>query len=138
MMQRLINDIIATVRSFYPDTQAMYLFGSWGTAHERPDSDVDLAVLLPPDTANSICSFVLHDLPLALELLLNRDVDFINLRQVPTIFQLEIIFTGRRILCADEYAADLFEIRVMGNYQKLNQERAGILAAGLESGRFYQ
>ncbi|MBK6563551.1 nucleotidyltransferase domain-containing protein [Candidatus Amarobacter glycogenicus] len=30
----------------YPTTQAIYLFGSFGTADEWPTSDVDIAVLL--------------------------------------------------------------------------------------------
>ncbi len=43
-----VGDIVRTVLDHYPDTQAIYLFGSYGTENEWPDSDVDIALLLPP------------------------------------------------------------------------------------------
>lgn len=79
----------------------------------------------------------MSDLRFALQDLLKKDVDLINLRLAPTVFQKEIILAERRIFCADRYAADEFEMRVLSFYQKLNQERAGIMAEGLRSGRFY-
>ncbi len=42
------GEIVQTVLRQYPDTQAIYLFGSYGTEDEWPDSDVDIALLLPP------------------------------------------------------------------------------------------
>ena len=36
------------VLEHYPLAQAIYLFGTYGTVDEWPDSDVDIAVLLPP------------------------------------------------------------------------------------------
>jgi hypothetical protein len=41
------EDIISTVLKHYPRVQGIYLFGTFGTAMERPDSDLDLALLLP-------------------------------------------------------------------------------------------
>jgi len=43
----------------------------------------------------------------------------------------------RRIYTGDEYAAEEFEMLTLSYYQKLNEERAGVLAEGLRSGRFY-
>ncbi len=65
-------------------------------------------------------------------------MDLVNLRQVSTVFQKEIVMAERRIYCADQYAADEFEMLTISFYQKLNEERAGILAEGLRSGSFYQ
>ena len=45
--------IVRTVLRHYPDTQAIYLFGSYGTENEWPDSDVDIALLLPPEQAKA-------------------------------------------------------------------------------------
>ena len=129
--------IIATVLSAYPNTQAIYLFGSYGTEHEWPDSDVDIAVLLPPHEAKKSVSLLMSDLQFALQDLLKKEVDLINLRQVSTVFQKQIILDERRIFCADQYAADEFEMLVLSFYQKLNEERAEVLAEGLRSGRFY-
>ena len=47
-------NITAPILAAHPDTQAIYLYGTWGTEYQRPDSDVDIAVLLPYTTARSV------------------------------------------------------------------------------------
>jgi predicted nucleotidyltransferase len=131
------NTLIQVVLRHYPDVQAIYLFGSYGTENERPDSDVDIALLLPPHTAKAVGSLALSELQSDLESLLRKPVDLINLRQVSTVFQKEIIMADRRIYTGDKSAAQVFEMLVLSFYQKLNQERAEIVAEGLRSGRFY-
>lgn len=37
--------IARVILNYYPDTQAIYLFGSFDTGDERDDSDVDIALL---------------------------------------------------------------------------------------------
>ena len=69
--------------------------------------------------------------------LLGKDVDLINVHDVPTVFQKEIVVSGRRIFSYDDVVSDEFEIRVLSSYQKLNEERAEVLADGLATGRFY-
>jgi len=132
-----MEGIIATTVSHYPDTQAIYMFGSYGTENEWPSSDVDIALLLPPKTSKRCESLMISELHGALTLLIGRDVDLLNLRHVPTVFQKEIIMAERRIYTSDEYAADTFEMLTLSYYQKLNEERAHVLAEGLRSGRFY-
>lgn len=131
------SQLIQLILNTWPDTQAIYLFGSWGTEYERPESDVDIAVLLPAPQAKKAGSLVLTDLHYALQSLLNREVDLINLRQAPTVLQKEVVMAGRRIYCIPGIVADEFELLVLALYQKLNEERAGILAEGMSSGRFY-
>lgn len=134
---KTIEGIISTLLAAYPATQAIYLFGSYGTENEWPDSDVDIALLLPPDEAKKAGALVMSEWHFALVSLLKKDVDLVNLRQVSTVFQKEIIMAERRIFCADDYAADEFEMLVLSLYQKLNEERAELLAEGLRSGSFY-
>jgi predicted nucleotidyltransferase len=138
MAMRDYRPIIEAVLKHYPDVQAIYLFGSYDTEHEWPNSDVDIALLLPPVKAWETGSLALSPLWFDLERLLGKMVDLINLRQVSTVFQKEIIMADRRIYCGDEYAADEFEMLTLSFYQKLNQERSEVLAEGLRSGRFYQ
>lgn len=121
----------------YPDVQAVYLFGSFGTPDERADSDLDIAVLLPPAEAKRAGGLVLGKCWEDLHRAANREVDLINLRRVGTVFQIQIIMANRRIYCADAFAADEFEMLTLSYYQKLNQERREVLAAGVERGRFY-
>ncbi|MBC8334859.1 MAG: nucleotidyltransferase domain-containing protein [Anaerolineales bacterium] len=129
------DKIVHIILEHHPDAQAIYLFGSHGTAEERKDSDVDIAILLPPQQKNENDSLIFNDLCYELETLLAKDVDLSNLRQAPTVLQKEIIAAERRIYCADQYAADEFEMLTISYYQRLNEERAGIIKDVLEVGR---
>lgn len=131
------DTIVATLRAAWPDVQAVYLFGSWGTEDEWPTSDVDIAVLLPPDRAKVLGTLELIQVQTRLSSLLHKPVDLLNLRRVSTVFQKEVVMADRRIYTADEYAAEEFEMLTLSFYQKLNEERAEILAEGRRSGRFY-
>lgn len=132
------DEIIQTVLKHYPDTQAIYLFGSYGTGDEWTDSDMDIALLLECKMAKKTGSLLMSDLRFELEALLEKEVDLINLRQVPTVLQKEVIAADRRIYQADKYAADEFDMLTISYYQKLNEERAEILEEILESGRIYK
>jgi predicted nucleotidyltransferase len=128
--------IVQDVLAYYPMVQGIYLFGSHGTADERPDSDVDIALLLPPDEAKRAGHLALSDLHLQLSTTLGRNVDLLNARLVSTVFQKAIIF-GELIYCADRYAVDEFEMLTLSYYQKLNEERAEIVAEFRRTGRAY-
>lgn len=134
---RAMDRFVQTILRHYPETQAVYLFGSYGREHEWPEGDVDIAVLLPPEKAKNAGSLSISDLQFELETLLKKEVDLINLRLVSTVFQKEIIVANRRIFCADNKAAGMFEMLVISDYQKLNEERAGIIEDALKTGRFY-
>lgn len=135
-VQRVKDLIIRTTLAYYPTAQGIYLFGSYGTTDERHDSDIDIALLLPPDEAEQIGSLVMSDLHLQLEMTLDRHVDLLNARLVSTVFQKAIIF-GELVYCADRYAVDEFEMLTLSYYQKLNDERAEILAEFRRTGRAY-
>jgi len=133
---RVQHRIIDTILAHYPRTQAIYLFGSYQTADERPDSDVDIALLLPPRQAKAASSLALSALRSDLEICLKKDVDLINVRQAPTVLQKEVVAADRRIYFADEYAAAEFEMLTLSFYQKLNEERRSIIRDALTTGRF--
>jgi uncharacterized protein len=121
----------------HPTTQAIYLYGSHATGDVRPDSDVDLALLLPHTEAKATGSLALSELSTELELLLGCRVDLVNLRQTSTVLQKEVVFKGRRLFCAAPSAVAEFEMLVLSFYQKLNEERREILEAFFETGRAY-
>ena len=104
------TQMIETVLSDYPDTQAIYLFGSWGTEDEWPTSDVDMAILLPPPQAKTVDFWAWNALAMRLESIVHKSVDLLNVRRASTVFQKEVIMADRRIFCADEVAADEFEM----------------------------
>jgi len=127
--------IVKTVLRFYPDVEAIYLFGSYLTPDQQQDSDVDIAVLFPHEKARLLKNLAMSDCKDALEDILKRTVDLINMRTVNTVFQNEIIQQGRIVYQQNERTVDEFEMQVMSSYQKLNEERAGILEDIMETGR---
>jgi len=130
----IINKIVL---AHNPDVQGVYLFGSYGTENQWPGSDVDIALLLPHAQAGLKSNLHLSPCRMDLESALRREVDLVNLRQVTTVFQKEIIAEGQLIYCADSYAVDEFEMMVISFYQKLNDERREILEAFFRTGRAY-
>jgi uncharacterized protein len=133
-----LSQIIQTILNHHPNVQTIYLFGSYGTEDERPDSDVDIALLLSPGESKSVGSPLLSKLHLELELLLDKDVDLINLREVSTVLQKEVVAAGRCIYQGDKYAGEEFEMLTLSQYQKLNEERKGIIESALAGGRFHK
>ncbi|MBI5638934.1 MAG: nucleotidyltransferase domain-containing protein [Nitrospirae bacterium] len=127
--------IVDTVLSFYPDVEAIYLFGTYLTQDEHKGSDVDIAVLFSPSKAKTLRNLALTECSRLLEDVLKRTVDLINIRLVNTVFQAEIIREGRLIYSQNEYVVDEFEMNVTSAYQKLQEERADILKDIMETGR---
>ena len=127
--------IVKTVLSYYPDVEAIYFFGSYLTPDQQQDSDADLALLFPHEKARLLKNLAMGECRDALENVLKRTVDLINLRTANTVFQNEIIQHGRIIYQQNERVVDEFEMLVLSFYQKLNEERAGILEDILGTGR---
>ncbi|GAB1431774.1 type II toxin-antitoxin system antitoxin [Spirochaetota bacterium] len=132
------QSIVNTILKFYPNTEAIYLFGSYGTEFERPDSDLDIALLLPWSAELKQNTLALTPCWSALTELFSRKIDLINLRGTNTVFQNEIINTGRVIYEADEDLRLAFEMLVLSMYQKLSEERKEILESFFETKRAYK
>ena len=119
-----VEHLISAILSAMPDCQAIYRFGSWGTASQRSESDIDLAVL----PAKPLDSVHCWDLAQSLASLAGRDVDLIDLLSASTVFRMQIISKGKRLYCADVDPVEKFENSVFSSYAKLNEERREILA----------
>ncbi len=131
------DNIIRIVLVYYPNVQGIYLFGSCMTEDEWPESDIDIALLLPPFEAKLERSLAISDCAFELSRAFDKNVDLLNARTVSTVFQKEIVTKGRLLFCSDRYAVDEFEMLTLSYYQKLNEERSGIIEAALADGRFY-
>jgi predicted nucleotidyltransferase len=128
--------IVKTIPLYYPAVQGIYLFGSYAVGEERPDSDLDIALLLPHELAKREKNLVLSECRFALENALHREVELLNARQVSTVMQKEII-GARLIHDPDRQAVEEFEMLVLSFYQKLNEERKDILESFRRTRRAY-
>jgi uncharacterized protein len=124
---------IRLLESRLPGLLAIYLFGSYATEFERPESDIDLAVL----TDKQLEPVTLWNVAQILSAELERDTDLLDLRSVSTVMRLQVVAYGERIYCTDKLAADLFEVMTYSSYAKLNEERKDILADIHERGSVY-
>ncbi len=118
-MADIEDKIVNKIKERVPNVLAIYIFGSFGTAHQTAESDVDIAVLMP----KKMDPLTLWDTAQQIAIELNKDVDLIDLKGASTVFQNQIISTGKRIYCSDKISCDLFEHTCLSMYLRFNEER---------------
>lgn len=132
-METPLADLVEKILHAFPKAQGIWLFGSMAAGDAAGDSDIDLAILLPPGAPGP--SRADHELRMELAQVAGRDVDLVRLRDLSSVFANEIVSHGRRIWEGDPRAMDEFEMNSLSSWQKLNQERAEILEDILAGGR---
>ena len=128
-----VKGLTRLILEAHPNAQAIYRYGTWATAAQRMDSDLDIAVLLPHAEAMRVDRWQWHLLSVKLaDEAGTEHADLVNLRRADTTLQAEILRTGHLIYCREDDVRLEFETLVLSMYQKLNAERAGIRAAIIE------
>ncbi len=126
---------VDSILKAYPKTQAVYLYGTWGTEYQRQDSDLGVAILLPDDETKAVDHRKWHFLATDIARKAHIEhIDLTNIRCVNTSFQIEILSAERLIYCTDEDARVCFEVGVLSQYQRQNEERARIRRAIIGEG----
>lgn len=124
--------VVSAILSAFPQSLAIYAFGSRINATANADSDLDLAVLV----AGYAEPLLLWDLSNQLADLTGCPVDLLDMRAASTVMQHQILQTGRR-LWGQEPAAGLFECYVLSEKTALNSARADLLADIQTRGHVY-
>ncbi len=132
--ETIVDDgIVAILRAGLPSLQAVYRYGSAGGIFERPESDVDVAVL-----ADAPLEFATQCRLLAeLARLTGREVDLNDMRRLPVTLRVQIVTGGRRIFAANPGAAEEYDSRVLSDYAYLNESRKAILDDVRTRGNIY-
>lgn len=126
--QKIIDHLVSHISPY-----AIYIFGSYVRQTLRPDSDIDIAFL----SDRKIDNMTTFNIAQKLASKLNIEVDLINLNEASTVFQAQIITTGENIYCTDETKRMYFEMSILKQYAKLNEERHIIVKNIKESGSVY-
>lgn len=126
------SEIVAMLRAALPGLLAVYAFGSRVQGSARPDSDLDLAVLV----AGKVPPLQAWELAQTLAIRFDHDVDLLDLRDASTVMQYQVITTGKR-LWAKDVQAGLFECMVLSEKTALDEARAGLLQDIQREGRVY-
>ncbi|NUN15682.1 MAG: nucleotidyltransferase domain-containing protein [Myxococcales bacterium] len=128
-----LQSIVSILREHCPDLLAIYLFGSRASQTQAADSDWDLAVLV----RGKVAPDKLWSLSGELATLLGSDVDLVDLRDVSTVMQYQIITTGKRLWAVEGADAGVFECAILSDKTELDTARAGLVADILETGEIY-
>lgn len=114
---------IAKIIAKYPQVIAIYLFGSFAQNNYTKDSDVDLAVLL----LKKADAVELWHLAQEISNAVGRDVDLIDLMTATTVFQWEIIHSGKIIYVQDQEQEDRFADKVFKMYIEISEIRRAMV-----------
>lgn len=96
--------VVTALRAAFPNLLVIYAFGSRVQGQAGPDSDLDLAVLVP----GYADPLALWDAASELSAQVGCPVDLLDLRAASTVMQYQVLTSGCR-LWGDALAAGLFE-----------------------------
>ncbi|MCK5914879.1 MAG: nucleotidyltransferase domain-containing protein [Deltaproteobacteria bacterium] len=133
MELQLQHKIIETICGTVSDCLAIYRFGTWGTTDQRPDSDIDLAVLAGSPLDTVVCL----NLAQQLASIVGRDVDLVDLSKASSVLRMQIVASGERFFCASDSEAESFEDLAFSSYVRFNEERRFILEDVKKRGNVY-
>jgi len=118
-----MDDIITDVLIEKLSPFLSILFGSTVKGNVRQSSDIDITYLSDDKVSDQYEIFLIAQ---ELASKLQRDVDLIDLSQASTVFQAQVVSTGKVIYCTDEHKRAQFEMKILKMYTKLNEERSHI------------
>ncbi|NUT87479.1 nucleotidyltransferase domain-containing protein [Pseudomonas corrugata] len=127
-----IQALLTYLQNHLPDLLAVYLFGSHAQGTSGPDSDVDIAVLVP----GHVDPMFLWQLSGDLADIAGSPVDLIDLRAATTVMQYQIVTRGQR-LWAKDVQAGLFESFILSEKTDFDTARAALLKDIQEEGTVY-
>lgn len=116
-----------------PDAWAIYVFGSVARAEDWPDSDLDLAVLLPPGRRIEDLLGIMSGLAARV----HRDVDVVDLRRADDVLRREVLSGGHALYVADPDQVLAWEAGAMSRYARHREEIREILEDFHRSGVGY-
>lgn len=134
-MQHLLasdGPVVTMICATFPQTIAVYAFGSQIRGDAGSESDLDLAVLV----AGYADPLALWDLAERLVNVVDCPVDLLDLRAASTVMQYQIITTGKR-LWASGIQAGLFECFVLSEKTNLDAARAPLMRDIESTGRIH-
>ncbi len=132
LSKELKNKIITFLRKEL-DPKFIYLFGSFAKGEAREDSDIDLAIY----TDELISPYTLFIAASHLAFQVKKDVQIIHLKDISTVFAAQIVGNRDVLYCEDDELMVAYNMRVLKDYCKLNEERQIILDSIERDGKVY-
>ncbi|GED18300.1 type VII toxin-antitoxin system MntA family adenylyltransferase antitoxin [Kurthia gibsonii] len=109
------------------------LFGSFAKGTNRIDSDIDLAFF----SKEQLSSYERFLLASELAEIADREVDLVDLKQIDTVFTMQIFSQGIPIYIQDENEFTRQKMRAYSMYATLSEQRAGVIESIKERGSVF-
>jgi predicted nucleotidyltransferase len=128
IQNEVVNFLIEKVSPYL-----VYIFGSTVKGTANKNSDIDIAFL----TEQKFDEYETFILAQELAEKIDIDVDLIDLKKASTVFQGQIVSTGKAVYCLDDKKRMNYEMKTLKMYAKLNEERQFIIDKVQESGSIF-
>ena len=109
------------------------LFGSFAKGTNRDDSDIDLAYF----SKEQLSSYERFLLASELAEMAGREVDLVDIKQLDTVFTIQIFSQGVPIYIQDENEFTRQKMRAYSMYATLNEQRAAVIESIKERGSVF-
>lgn len=109
------------------------LFGSFAKGTNRIGSDIDLAFF----SKEQLSSYERFLLASELAEIAGREVDLVDLKQIDTVFTMQIFSQGIPIYIQDENEFTRQKMRAYSMYATLSEQRAGVIESIKERGSVF-
>ena len=109
------------------------LFGSFAKGTYRDDSDIDLAYF----RKEQLSSYERFLLAGELAEMAGREVDLVDIKQLDTVFTIQIFSQGIPIYIQDENEFTRQKMRAYSMYATLNEQRAAVIESIKERGSVF-
>lgn len=116
-----------------PDVEAIYIYGSRASGMARPDSDLDVALLLRPGAVLPVSERAALAADLGTSAGCDVDLSVLDLDR-GVVHAKEVVVNGSAVFVADALAVARFEMSALSRYARLNEDREPVLRAyGIEA-----
>lgn len=124
LAKELQNKLIETIKQ-HVNPDFIILFGSFAKGTTHDESDIDLAYF----STQPLSSYERFLLAGDLASIANREVDLVDLKQIDTVFTMQIFEHGIPIYIRDENEFIRQKMRAYSMYATLSEQRAPIIEA---------
>lgn len=128
LQKKLVDKIILDTNPAF-----VILFGSFAKGTTHDESDIDLAYF----SDKKLSSYERFMLASELAAIAGREVDLVDIKQIDTVFTMQIFEQGNPIYIHDENEFTCQKMRAYTMYATLSEQRATIISAIKERGSVF-
>jgi predicted nucleotidyltransferase len=107
----------------FPSVWVIYVYGSFARGDHSPQSDIDLALLLPPDEKIDDLLSIISDVSTRV----HREVDLVDLRKVNDVLRREVLAEGQTLYVSQPDRVLEWEGTAISRYQRYREEVSALL-----------